>query len=289
MPFRIWDKENFIAFIKILKFRELFICFIWLYLEKCGIIIKMRIKVPFWQKEYNMEKPVYKRVLLKLSGEALAGDQRFGLNHEVIAPVVDQIVAIHNLGVQVGLVIGGGNFWRGRQGTNMDRTTADHMGMLATVMNSLAMMDAIEQRGVAVRVQTALDMVSLAEPFILRKALRHFEQGRVVIFACGTGNPYCSTDTAAALRACEIDADILLMAKNVDGIYDSDPKTNPFAKKYESLKYADIINQGLKVIDFTAATMCMENNVPTLAFGLNEENAIVRAVCGEKLGTLIHV
>ena len=235
-------------------------------------------------------QPKYKRVLLKLSGEALAGDQRFGLNHDVIAPVVEQIVQIHNMGVQVGLVIGGGNFWRGRQGTNMDRTTADHMGMLATVMNSLAMMDAIEQRGVPVRVQTALDMVSLAEPFILRKALRHFEMGRIVIFACGTGNPYCSTDTAAALRACEIDADILLMAKNVDGIYDSDPKTNPEAKKYEILKYADIINRGLKVIDFTAATMCMENNVPTLAFGLNEENSIVRAVCGEEnLGTIITV
>ena len=169
-------------------------------------------------------QPKYKRILLKLSGEALAGDQRFGLNHEVIEPVVDQIVQLHNMGIQVGLVIGGGNFWRGRQGTNMDRTTADHMGMLATVMNSLAMMDAIEQRGVPVRVQTALSMVSLAEPFILRKALRHFEKGRIVIFACGTGNPYCSTDTAAALRACEIGADILLMAKNVDGIYDSDPK-----------------------------------------------------------------
>ena len=238
--------------------------------------------------ESNMQ-PKYKRILLKLSGEALAGDERFGLNHEMIAPVVEQIVQIHNMGVQVGLVIGGGNFWRGRQGTNMDRTTADHMGMLATVMNSLAMMDAIEQRGVPVRVQTALDMVSLAEPFILRKALRHFEQGRIVIFACGTGNPYCSTDTAAALRACEIDADILLMAKNVAGIYDSDPKTNPFAKKYDELKYADIINRGLKVIDFTAATMCMENNVPTLAFGLNEENSIVRAVCGEALGTMIKV
>ena len=234
-------------------------------------------------------QPKYKRVLLKLSGEALAGDQRFGLNHEVIAEVVEQIVQVHKMGVQIGLVIGGGNFWRGRQGTNMDRTTADQMGMLSTVMNSLAMMDAIEQHGVPVRIQTALDMISLAEPFILRKALRHFEMGRIVIFACGTGNPYCSTDTAAALRACEIDADMLLMAKNVDGIYDSDPKTNPFAKKYEELKYADIINRGLKVIDFTAATMCMENNVPTLAFGLNEPNSIVRAVCGEKLGTIIKV
>ncbi|MBQ9117664.1 MAG: UMP kinase [Clostridia bacterium] len=233
-------------------------------------------------------EPKYKRILLKLSGEALAGDQHFGLNHEVIDGVVDQIVKVHEMGVQVGLVIGGGNFWRGRQGTNMDRTTADHMGMLATVMNSLAMMDAIEQRGIPVRIQTALDMISLAEPFILRKALRHFEMGRVVIFACGTGNPYCSTDTAAALRACEIGADMLLMAKNVNGIYDSDPKTNHNAKKYEMLRYADIINRNLKVIDFTAATMCMENEVPTLAFGLGEENSIVRAVCGDNsIGTII--
>ena len=254
-------------------------------MNDCGLFAVHSAKA----REGEKMEPIYKRVLLKLSGEALAGDQRFGLNHAVIAPVVEQIVQLHKMGVQVGLVIGGGNFWRGRQGTNMDRTTADQMGMLATVMNSLAMMDAIEQHGVPVRVQTALDMISLAEPFILRKALRHFEMGRIVIFACGTGNPYCSTDTAAALRACEIDADILLMAKNVDGIYDSDPKTNPFAKKYDELRYADIINQGLKVIDFTAATMCMENNVPTLAFGLYEENSIVRAVCGEKLGTIIKV
>lgn len=234
-------------------------------------------------------EPKYKRILLKLSGEALAGANGFGLNQDVIAGVVEQIVEVHGMGVEVGLVIGGGNFWRGRQGTKMDRTTADHMGMLATVMNSLAMMDAIEQRGVSVRVQTALSMVSLAEPFILRKAIRHFEEGRIVIFACGTGNPYCSTDTAAALRACEIDADILLMAKNVDGIYDSDPKTNPYAKKYDRLTYSDIINRRLKVIDFTAATMCMENNVPTLAFGLDEPRSIVRAVCGEELGTVITV
>ena len=234
-------------------------------------------------------QPKYKRILLKLSGEALAGDQRFGLNQDVIAGVVDEIVKVHNMGVQVGLVIGGGNFWRGRQGTKMERVTADHMGMLATVMNSLAMMDAIEQRGVPVRVQTALNMISLAEPFILRKAIRHFEEGRIVIFACGTGNPFCSTDTAAALRACEISADILLMAKNVDGIYDSDPKTNPHAEKYEKLTYSDIINQQLKVIDFTAATMCMENNIPTLAFGLDEPDSIVRAVCGDTLGTVITV
>ena len=175
--------------------------------------------------------PKYKRILLKLSGEALAGSQRFGLNEDVVSMVVDQLVKVHEMGVQIGLVIGGGNFWRGRQGTNMDRTTADHMGMLATVMNSLAMMDAIEQRGIPTRVQTALIMTSVAEPYILRKTLHHFEKGRIVIMACGTGNPYCSTDTAAAQRACEIDADVLLMAKNVDGIYDSDPAVNPAAKK----------------------------------------------------------
>ena len=236
-----------------------------------------------------MDSPVYKRVLLKISGEALAGEKHSGLDFGVIGSVCEAVKKCVDMGVEVGLVIGGGNFWRGRQGTKMDRTTADHMGMLATVMNSLAMMDAIEQRGVPVRVQTALNMVSLAEPFILRKAIRHFEEGRIVIFACGTGNPYCSTDTAAALRACEISADILLMAKNVDGIYDSDPKTNPDAKKYENMTYSDIINRRLKVIDFTAATMCMENNVPTLAFGLDEENSIVRAVCGETLGTVITV
>ena len=231
--------------------------------------------------------PKYKRVLLKLSGEALAGDQRFGLNEDVVAMVVDQLVKVHEMGVQIGLVIGGGNFWRGRQGTNMDRTTADHMGMLATVMNSLAMMDAIEKRGIPTRVQTALIMTSVAEPYILRKALHHFEKGRVVIMACGTGNPYCSTDTAAAQRACEIQANVLLMAKNIDGIYDSDPKLNPAAKKYDHLNYLDIIKNGIKAMDATAATMCMENDIPVLAFGLDEENSIVKAVCGEKIGTLI--
>ncbi len=229
----------------------------------------------------------YKRVLLKLSGEALAGEQHFGLNEEVIARVVDQLVKVHAMGVDIALVIGGGNFWRGRQGTNMDRTTADQMGMLATVMNSLAMMDAIEQRGIPTRVQTALNMISVAEPYILRKALSHFEKGRIVIMACGTGNPYCSTDTAAAQRACEIDADVLLMAKNVDGIYDSDPKTNPHAKKYEHITFRDVVSGGLKAMDATAATMCMENNIPVLAFALGEKDSILRAVCGERLGTLI--
>jgi uridylate kinase len=235
------------------------------------------------------KNPKYHRILLKLSGEVLAGEQKTGLDFDKVLTVCKAIKKCVDAGVQVAIVVGGGNFWRGRQGTKMERTTADQMGMLSTVMNSLALMDAIEQRGVPVRVQTAVNMVSLAEPFILRKALRHFEQGRIVIFACGTGNPFCSTDTAAALRACEISADILLMAKNVDGVYDSDPKTNPNAKKYERLKYADIISHNLKVIDFTAATMCMENNVPTLAFGLDGENSIVRAVCGEHLGTMIEV
>ena len=232
-------------------------------------------------------KPKYRRVLLKLSGEALAGDQHFGLNEEVIAGVVDQLVKVHNMGVEIALVIGGGNFWRGRQGTNMDRSIADQMGMLATVMNSLAMMDAIEQKGIPARVQTALNMVSLAEPYVLRKTLHHFEKGRIVIIACGTGHPYCSTDTAAALRACEINADVLLMAKNIDGIYDSDPRTNPNAKKYDKLTYSEVISKGLKAMDVTAATMCMENDVPVLAFSLNEQDAILRAVCGEHLGTII--
>ena len=232
-------------------------------------------------------QPKYKRILLKLSGEALAGDKRFGLDSDVLSMVVDQLVQVHEMGVEIALVIGGGNFWRGRQGTKMDRTTADHMGMLATVMNSLAMMDAIEQKGIPTRVQTALNMISVAEPYVLRKALHHFEKGRIVIMACGTGNPYCSTDTAAAQRACEIDADVLLMAKNIDGIYDSDPNTNPNAKKFEKLTFGDIVNKGLKAMDATAATMCMENDVPVLAFALNEKNSIIRAVCGENLGTLI--
>lgn len=231
--------------------------------------------------------PKYKRILLKLSGEALAGEQRFGLNSEVISEVVDQIVKVHEMGVQIALVIGGGNFWRGRQGTKMDRTTADQMGMLATVMNSLAMMDAIEKRGIPCRVQSALSMIQVAEPYVLRKALRHFEKGRIVIMACGTGNPYCSTDTAAAQRACEIDADVLLMAKNIDGVYDSDPKINANAKKYEELSFVDIIKDGLKAMDATAATMCMDNDVPVLCFALSEKDSIVRAVCGEKMGTII--
>lgn len=232
-------------------------------------------------------EPKYKRILIKLSGEALAGKTGHGLDENVISMVVDQIKKIHDLGVEIALVIGGGNFWRGRQGKKMDRTTADHMGMLATVMNSLAMMDALEQAGLPTRVQTALIMTSVAEPYVLRKALHHFEAGRIVILACGTGNPYCSTDTAAAQRACEIQADLLMMAKNIDGIYDSDPKLNPNAKKYSHINYIDIIKNGIKAMDATAATMCMENDIPVIAFGLNEENSIIRVVCGENVGTVI--
>lgn len=232
-------------------------------------------------------EPKYKRILIKLSGEALAGEAGHGLDENVISMVVDQIKQIHGLGVEIALVIGGGNFWRGRQGKKMDRTTADHMGMLATVMNSLAMMDALEQKGMPTRVQTALIMTSVAEPYVLRKALHHFEEGRIVIMACGTGNPYCSTDTAAAQRACEIQADLLMMAKNIDGIYDSDPKLNPHAKKYNHINYIDIIKNGIKAMDATAATMCMENNIPVIAFALNEKDSIIKVVCGENIGTVI--
>ena len=234
-----------------------------------------------------MSKAKYKRVIIKLSGEALAGKQGFGLDEQVISRVVDQIAEVKEMGVQIGIIIGGGNFWRGREGKEMDRTTADHMGMLATVINSLAMQDALERRGIPTRVQTALTITRVAEPYILRKALSHLEKGRVVIFACGTGNPYFSTDTGAALRAAEINADVLLLAKNVDGIYDSDPKLNPAAKKIEVITHMEFIQQNLKAMDTTAITICMENDIPGLAGGLFEENAIRRAVTGEKIGTII--
>lgn len=230
---------------------------------------------------------MYKRILLKLSGEALAGNDPSGINAETVNKVVKQLVELHNSKVEIGIVVGGGNFWRGRQGVGMDRVTADHMGMLATIMNALALQDAIEKYGVPTRVQTALSIPSVAEPFILRKALHHFECGRIVIFACGTGNPYFTTDSGAALRAAEIKADVLLMAKNVDGVYDSDPKKNPKAKKFDSLTYMDVINKGINVMDITSATMCMENNIPIIAFGLDGDNTLVRAAKGERIGTII--
>ena len=231
---------------------------------------------------------MYKRVLLKLSGEALAGEAGSGIEPATVDRVVVQLVELAKKGVQIAIVVGGGNFWRGRQGVAMDKVTADHMGMLATIMNALALQDAIEKKGVPTRVQTALSIPDVAEPFILRKALRHFECGRIVIFACGTGNPYFTTDSGAALRAAEIKADVLLMAKNVDGVYDSDPKTHPNAKKLNELTYMEVLNKNIAVMDFTSVTMCMENNIPIVAFGLSDENSIIRAVSGEKIGTIIH-
>ena len=234
-----------------------------------------------------MREAIYKRALIKLSGEALAGDNGTGINPKVIDVITDEIISVKKLGVEIGVVVGGGNFWRGRQGEEMDRTTADHMGMLATVMNAIALQDALEKKGVQTRVQTALTIVRVAEPYILRKAMSHLGKGRVVIFACGTGNPYFTTDTGAALRAAEIGADILLLAKNVDGIYDSDPKLNPNAKKLDEISYKDFIAHGLKAMDTTAITLCMENKIPVLAFGLYEKDALLRAITGDKIGTII--
>ena len=234
-----------------------------------------------------MEKPKYQRIIIKISGEALGGENGSGIDNAMVNYVVEQIKRVSEMGVQIGIIVGGGNFWRGRQGGEMDRTTADHMGMLATVINSLALQDALERNGVQTRVQTAINIVRVAEPYILRKAIRHLEKGRVVIFACGTGNPYFSTDTGAALRAAEIHAQVLLLAKNIDGIYDSDPKLNPAAQKFDKISHMEVVQKGLKAMDVTAITMCMENEIPILAFGLNEPDSIVRAVCGESIGTLI--
>ena len=234
-----------------------------------------------------MANAKYKRVIIKLSGEALAGSNDHGIDEKTLNLVVDQIIAVKNLGVQIGIIVGGGNFWRGRQGKEMDRTTADHMGMLATVINALAIQDALERKNIPTRVQTALTITRVAEPYILRKAMSHLNKDRIVIFACGTGNPYFTTDTAAALRAAEIGAEVLLLAKNVDGIYDSDPKENKDAKKLKEIEYKDFIAQGLRAMDTTAITICMENDIPVLAFGLFEENALLRAVTGEDIGTLI--
>lgn len=234
-----------------------------------------------------MSKSIYKRVIIKLSGEALAGEKGNGIDEKVLDTITNQIVEVRDLGVEIGIIVGGGNFWRGRQGTEMDRSQADHMGMLATVINALALQDALERKGAPTRVQTALTITRVAEPYILRKAMSHLGKGRIVIFACGTGNPYFTTDTAAALRAAEIGAEAILLAKNVDGIYDSDPKINKNAKKLDSVTYKDYIAQGLKAMDTTAITICMENKIPVLAFGLFEENALIRAVSGENIGTLI--
>ena len=237
-----------------------------------------------------MEKPVYHRVLLKISGEALAGEKHSGLDFEVIGQVCDVIKKCLDMGVQVGLVVGGGNFWRGAKnsgGGKMERSRADHIGMLATVMNCLAVADVCEQKGIPVRVQTAIEMRAIAEPYIRSRAIRHLEKGRVVIFGAGTGNPYFSTDTAAVLRAAEIDADVILLAKNVDGVYSADPVKDPTAVKYDSISYDDVLAQHLMVMDTTATSLSMDNHIPVLLFALKDPENIIRAVCGEKVGTIV--
>ncbi len=233
-----------------------------------------------------MAQPKYKRVILKLSGEALSGNKGFGIDEKTISTISEEVKKIHELGVEVSIVVGGGNFWRGRSAKTMDRTTSDYMGMLGTVINGLALQDALEKIGVKTRVQTAIEMRQIAEPYIRRKAIRHLEKNRVVIFAAGSGNPYFSTDTAAALRAAEIEAEVILLAKKgVDGVYDSDPNENFSAKKFDNLRYIDILNLGLGVIDSTATSLCMDNNIPLIVFGIDEPDNIVDVVLGKKIGT----
>ncbi|GKX66299.1 UMP kinase [Inconstantimicrobium mannanitabidum] len=234
-----------------------------------------------------MESCKYKRVILKLSGEALAGTNGFGIDFNVAQRIAGEIKQLVDLGVEVGTVVGGGNIWRGRSGEGMDRTTADYMGMLATCINALALQDSLESAGVKTRVQTAIDMKQVAEPFIRRRAMRHLEKGRVVIFAAGTGNPYFSTDTTAALRAAEIEADVILLAKKVDGVYDKDPHKYDDAKKFDTLTHMEVLEKGLQVMDSTATSLCMDNNIPILVFGLDEPGNIQKAIKGEKIGTLV--
>ena len=237
-----------------------------------------------------METAKFKRVVLKLSGESLAGDQGFGINPVVVESVALQIKAIRKNGIDVAAVVGGGNIWRGLAGSakGMDRATADYMGMLATVMNSLALQDALEKIDVDTRVQSAIEMRQVAEPYIRRKAIRHLEKGRVVIFAAGTGNPYFSTDTTAALRAAEIEADVILMAKkNTDGVYDSDPNHNPNAKKFETLEYIEVLQRGLAVMDSTATSLCMDNKIPIVVFNIDQHENILKVALGENIGTTV--
>lgn len=237
-----------------------------------------------------VEKPVYSRILLKISGEALAGEEGFGIDPVIIKKIAKEIYeVVIETEVELAIVVGGGNIFRGIAGSakGMDRGTADYMGMLATVINGLALQDAIEKLGLETRVQSAIEMKQVAEPYIRRRAIRHLEKGRVVIFAAGTGNPFFSTDTTAALRAAEISADAILMAKNVDGVYDSDPVINPDAVKYKELAYIDVLNRSLRVMDSTAVSLCMDNNIPLIVFGVNKEGNIKRAVLGEDIGTFV--
>ncbi|MEG0391743.1 MAG: UMP kinase [Anaerovoracaceae bacterium] len=232
-------------------------------------------------------EPKYKRVILKISGEALAGSGRFGFDEETIKIIADQVKEVHDLGVQVAIVVGGGNFWRGRTGKSMDRATADYIGMLATVMNSMALQDAFEAIGLQTRVQTAIEMKEVAEPYIRRKAVHHLDGGKVVIFGAGTGNPFFSTDTTAALRAAEIDADVILLAKKIDAVYSDDPETNPDAQRYDELTHWQVLEKDLKVMDSTAASLCRDNNIAIHVFAIAEKGNVMKAVCGEKIGTII--
>ena len=236
-----------------------------------------------------MDQPRYKRVLLKISGEALAGEKKFGLDFDVMYRVADVIHECVNMGVQVGIVIGGGNFWRGvKNGEGyIERSRADHMGMLATAMNCMAMADVLEQKGVDVRVQTSLEIRAVAEPYIRARAIRHLEKGRVVIFGCGTGNPYFSTDTAAVLRAAEIGAEVILLAKNIDGVYDSDPAVNKDAVKFDMITYDEVLARRLAVMDSTATSLSMDNHIPVLVFALKDPYNIVRVIRGEQIGTIV--
>ena len=229
----------------------------------------------------------YKRILLKLSGEALSGDTGFGINDTMLAMISDQVKVLQENEYEVSIVIGGGNFWRGRSSENMDRSTADYMGMLATVINGLALQNAIENRGIPTRVMTAVEMNKVAEPYIKRKAVSHLEKNRVVIFSGGTGNPFFTTDTTAALRAAEINADVILFAKNIDAVYDKDPKTNKDAKKFDKITYREVIERELQVMDLTAATLLNDNDIPVIVFSMKGENNILKALDGEKIGTII--
>lgn len=229
----------------------------------------------------------YKRVLLKLSGEALAGEKKTGVDVEILGKICDKVKEIVDMGVQVGIVVGGGNFWRGRYGHQMEKTTSDYMGMLATTINGLAIQDALEARGISTRVQTAIEMREIAEPFIKRKAMKHLEKGRVVIFTCGTGSPFFTTDTGAALRAAEIGADVILLAKTCDGVYSADPKEDPNATKFDEITYLDVLQRQLKVMDSTATSLCMDNNIPLVVFGIAEPENIVKIIKGERIGTLV--
>ncbi len=234
-----------------------------------------------------MSEIAYKRILLKLSGEALSGTRGNGIDVETIGKICDEIKTIVNMGVEVSIVVGGGNFWRGRYGHQMERTTSDYMGMLATTINGLALQDALEARDIHTRLQTAIEMRQIAEPYIKRKAIKHLERGRVVIFACGTGNPYFSTDTGAALRAAETDAEVILLAKTIDGVYSADPKIDSTAVKYDEISYLDILNKDLKVMDSTATSLCKDNNIPLIVFGINEPDNIVKIIKGERIGTIV--